>query len=93
MHVHTVLITFDDESALDELEPQMRSMEGRVPGLVGLTVTRNERTDPTSAHVALTTRFVDSAAYEAYRTDPVHEEVAAAVRARMVHATTLDWTE
>jgi heme-degrading monooxygenase HmoA len=93
VHVHLTLMTFDDPAVLDDLEPRMRSMEGRVPGLVGLTVTRTERDDDTSAHVGLTTRFVDAAAYEAYRTDAVHMEVAAHVRARMTGAMTLDWTE
>jgi hypothetical protein len=93
VHVHTVLLTFDDDAAVDHLEPRMRSMEGRIPGLVGLTVTRNELVGPSSAHMALTTRFVDADAYEVYRTHPVHTDVADEVRARTVSATTLDWTE
>lgn len=92
MHVHTVLLTFADPIVVDALVRRMETMAGRIPGLIDVTVTRNEVEGPWSADLALTTRFVDLDAYLAYRTDPVHQAVAAEVRALMVDARTLDWT-
>ncbi|MEL7208047.1 MAG: Dabb family protein [Actinomycetota bacterium] len=92
MHVHIVLVRLEDPGTRPECMRAMRSMEGRIDGMVGLECRANELEAAESYDVMLRTTFVDRAAYESYRTDPVHVEVATLVRSLMSDAATLDWT-
>ena len=92
MHVHVVMVTLKDPADADRCAEAMASMAGRIPGLVALDVRRNELAEPNACDLALTTTWQDVDAYIAYKTDPVHLEVAAVVRSLMASATTLDHT-
>jgi hypothetical protein len=93
VHVHVVLVKLTDQNDAERCMTAMRSMQGRIDGLVGLDCRRNEIDTAESFDVRLQTRFTDRAAYDSYRTDPVHTEVATLVRSLMSDAATLDWTE
>jgi hypothetical protein len=92
LHVHVVMVTLKDPAEADRCAEAMASMAGRIPGLVALDVRRNELAEPNACDLALTTTWQDVDAYVAYKTDPVHLEVAAVVRTLMASATTLDHT-
>jgi hypothetical protein len=93
VHVHVVLVKLADQNDAERCMTAMRSMQGRIDGLVSLDCRRNEIDTTESFDVRLQTRFTDRAAYDSYRTDPVHTEVASLVRSLMTDAATLDWTE
>ncbi len=93
MHVHVVLITLHDAADAPRVKTLMESMTGRIAGMVSLDARLNELPEPHACDIALTTRWVDAAAYEAYKTDPVHVEVATQIRTLMASASTLDYTD
>ena len=92
VHVHLVLVKLADPATAGACMAAMRSMEGRIDGMVGLDCRPNELDAPYAHDVMLRTEWRDRAAYEAYRTDPVHVEVADRVRSWMTAAATMDWT-
>ena len=92
MHVHVVLVKLADPAQAETCMTAMRSMQGRIPGMIDLECAHNEIDVETAADVMLRTTWTDRAAYDAYQVDPVHTEVAELVRSLMVDATTMDWT-
>ena len=93
MHVHVVMVKLHDPATTEACMAAMLSMEGRIEGMVALECRRNEIDVDTAHDVMLRTTWIDRAAYDAYRVDPVHTEVATIVRSLMSDAATLDWTE
>lgn len=91
MHVHVSLITLKDPSTIGQCAELMGSMEGRIAGMVKLEVRRNELPQAHSCSIAIITTWVDTPAYEQYRVDPIHREVAAQVTQLMSSAATLDY--
>lgn len=92
MHVHTVLVKLHDPATLEQCRNLMESMRGRIDDMIDLTVTANELPGAYSCDLALTTRWPDLAAYEAYTTDPVHLEVRKVVLELMADGATIDYT-
>ena len=90
MHEHVVLVKLHDPGAADLVVERMRSMAGRIPGLLTLDAHRNEIDADFSFDVMLRTRFESRGAYDAYTTDPLHAEVAAFVKSKMITAATCD---
>lgn len=91
MVTHVVLFRFEDQKDADAAVQKLRSMKGRIQSLLdieaGLDFTRSER----SYEVGLITRHVDRAALEAYQVDPVHQEVAAFIKARTGGSVAVDF--
>ena len=92
MHVHTVLVTLRDPNDVERCIAKMRSMRGRIDGMLKLDARRNELPGARAADIALTTTWRDLAAYRAYERDPVHLEVRALVLELIASATTIDYT-
>jgi len=91
MVTHIVLFRFADLSDADAAVQKLLSMKGRIAALsdveAGVDFTRSER----SYEVGLITRHADRAALDAYQADPVHQEVAAYIRARAGGAVAVDF--
>ncbi len=91
MVTHIVLFRFQNQSDAEESKRRLLSMAGRVAGLreieVGLDFTKGAR----SFDLGLVTRHDDRAGLEAYRTDPVHQEVAAFISERNTEAAAVDF--
>jgi hypothetical protein len=91
MVTHMVLFRFADSSDAEEAVQKLRGMKGRIASLLdveaGVDFTRSQR----SYEVGLITRHVDRAALEAYQEDPVHQEVAAFIKARTGGSVAVDF--
>ena len=68
-------------------------MDGRIEGMVGFALHVDELGGTYAADIALTTQWVDLAAYRAYERHPLHLEVRAVVLELMESASTVDYTE
>lgn len=93
MHTHVVMVKLADPHMADECLATMRSMEGRIDGMVALECRCNDLAGDHSYDVMLRTTWADRAAYLAYQVDPIHVAVAERVRGWMTDAATIDWTE
>lgn len=93
MVTHVVLFKFAEMAHAQEAVRRLLSMKGKVESLTniqaGVDFTRSER----SFEVALVTRHADRAALEAYRTDPVHLEVASYIKTHSTGAASVDFEE
>lgn len=91
MVTHIVLFRFASPKDADEAAEQLRSMRGKVPSLleleVGVDFTRGER----SYEVGLITRHSSREDLLAYQADPVHQAVAAFIKARSKGAASVDF--
>jgi hypothetical protein len=91
MVTHMVLFRFDTLSDAEAAVRKLLSMRGRVPSLLdieaGVDFTRSER----SYELGLITRHRKREDLEAYRVDPVHQEVAAFIRERSTGAAAVDF--
>jgi hypothetical protein len=71
-----VLFKLKDRAVIDEARATLAALDGRIESLrsleVGVDVVRGER----SFDIALVAKFDDRAGLEAYRTHPLHIEVA-----------------
>jgi hypothetical protein len=91
MVTHMVLFKFDDPQDAQEAVRRLLSMKGKVASLsdieAGLDITRS----PRSYDVGLITRHASEADLDAYRTDPVHLEVAGFIKERSSGAAAVDF--
>lgn len=92
MLTHVVCFKFDSNDVAEEAARRLRSMAGKVPGLLsiqaGVDVLRSAR----SYDVALITTFNDVAALEAYQVDPVHVEVVAYIKQHATGIVAVDFS-
>ncbi|HXS18254.1 MAG TPA: Dabb family protein [Polyangiaceae bacterium] len=91
MVTHLVLFKFERMQDAEEAVDRLRSMRNRIPGLLeieaGVDFTRSAR----SFEVGLLTRHTSRADLEAYQVDPLHQEVAAFIRAHSSGAAAVDF--
>ena len=91
MFRHLVFFKFNDPSDAPEAQRRLESMRGAVPSLRSLEVGIDTVGGARSWHMALDTRFDDLAAYEAYKTDPLHLEVLAWLKTVVDASATVDF--
>ena len=76
MLTHIVLFKLKDRAVIDTARERLAALDGHIESLrsleVGVDVVRRER----SFDIALVAKFDDRAGLEAYRTHPLHVEVA-----------------
>lgn len=92
---HIVLFKLQEPSpeTTQEVVRRLYAMEGKIPELrsieVGVDVVRSGR----SYDVALTTRFDNLAAMQAYQVNPLHQEVLAYLRTVLAATAVVDYTQ
>jgi hypothetical protein len=91
MVTHIVLFKFETLADAEEAKIRLEAMRGKVPSLleieVGVDFTRGER----NFELGLITRHADREGLDAYRTHPVHQDVARFVRERSSGAAAVDF--
>ena len=91
MVTHMVLFKFDRLADAEEAKQRLLSMRGKVESLLeieaGVDFTRSGR----SFELGLITRHRDREGLDAYRTDPVHLEVAGFIQERSTGAAAVDF--
>jgi len=86
MMTHTVLFRFVNPEDAAPAAELLRSMTGRVEGLMAVragTAAPNPD-NPDAFHLVLITEHEDAAGLATYIADPAHQEVAAWLRSRVV---------
>lgn len=76
MFTHVVLFRMKDRAAesIARSAALLRSMEGRIPSLVGLELGLNQLDKPNAYDISLITRFEDLDGYRAYHEHPYHRD-------------------
>ena len=91
MLTHIVLFKLKDRAIIDEARARLAELDGRIESLrsleVGVDVVRGER----SFDIALVAKFDDRAGLEAYRTHPLHVEVANYIKAESSAVVSADY--
>lgn len=78
-------------AAADKILAALRSLEGKIPGLVKLEVGSNKPQTPTSWDLVLLTRHASWEDLEAYRVHPDHLKVAEIVGKNTVDRAVVDF--
>ena len=93
MIVHMVMFKFENEADAKASQEKLLAMRGRVPSMLsieaGLDFTKSDR----SYDLGLVTHHKTQEDLEAYRVDPVHQEVAAFIGARKTAAAAVDFEQ
>ncbi len=91
MLTHIVLFKLKDRAVIDTARARLAALEGRIKPLrsleVGVDVVMGER----SFDIALVATFDDRAGLEAYRTHPLHVEVADYIKAASEAVVSVDY--
>ncbi len=91
MLTHIVLFKLKDRTIIDTARARLTELEGRIKSLrsleVGVDVVRKER----SFDIALVAKFDDLAGLEAYRSHPLHVEVAEYIKAASESVVSVDY--
>lgn len=69
----------------------LRSMRGKIPGMLTLEADADQAATPRSCHICLCESFDTRESYEAYRTHPVHLPVQAHMHAVMERSASADY--
>ncbi len=91
MHVHTTFVKLKDPSTLAQCRGAMESMRDQIDDMLALRVDENMLAGNYSCDLSITTVWPDTAAYQAYESDPVHLEVRSVVTELMSGAMTIDY--
>lgn len=86
-----VLFKFDEPADAEEAVRRLLSMKGRVASLSDVEAGVDFSRSPRSYEVGLITRHATEADLEAYRTDPIHLEVAGFINERSSGAAAVDF--
>ncbi len=91
MLTHIVLFKLKDRAIIDTARARLAALEGRIESLrsleVGVDVVRGER----SFDIALVAKFDDLAGLEAYRSHPLHVEVANYIKGESEAVVSVDY--
>lgn len=90
---HIVLFWLKDKSQsnIQNTVDILRSMEGKIPGMLSLEAGADFAGTPRSCHICLCEMFDTAASLEAYRTHPVHLPVQAHMHAVMERSASADF--
>lgn len=90
-HIVFFMLPEGCSASAEELAARLRSMDGRIPGLLqleaGVDFSRQER----SFDVALMTTFANREDLAAYAVDPLHQEVIAWIKSHGILTKVVDY--
>lgn len=90
MIAHLVLMKLHDTADAEFVTEQIHSLAGRVPGLDRVDGGTSVVSAPATWDLGFLMTFSSAAAVESYQSDPVHVEVATAIRERIREMGTCD---
>jgi Stress responsive A/B Barrel Domain len=91
MLTHVVCFKFDATDVAEEAAQRLRSMAGKIPGLLSIEAGVDVVHSARSYDVALITKFNDLSGLDSYQVHPVHVEVAAYIKAHSKGAVAVDF--
>ena len=91
MVTHIVLFRFGSSEDAAEARRLLLTLEGRIPGMLGIEAGLDYVKSERSYDLGLITRHESREALEVYRTHPIHLEVAGFIKERSTAAAACDF--
>ena len=91
MVIHVVCHKYTDAAEADKIAPMLKSLEGKIEGLLSLYVGRDFLQSGRSYHLGLVAKLADREALARYAEDPEHVRIKVYIHSVMVDSVSADF--